>query len=326
MNQSGSYGQANRVTVFAPATCANVAVGFDLMGFPLEGVGDRVTVTRVHPQKGSAPVVTITSLTGIGAEDLPRDAAANTATVGLIQMVTDLKLAYGFEVKIQKGIPLGSGMGGSAASSVAAVVAANELLESPLARNGLIAYMLMGEKLATGSAHPDNVVPCFQGGLSLTLSINPIQIIEVPVPSAIRCVLVHPHFRLDTAKARAVLAPTVSLQNHVGQSARLAGFLAACYRGDLELLGRSLEDILVEPQRAALIPGFHEVKNAALAFGVLGCSISGSGPSVFAWVDSDSKATAVAGAMQAAFRTHGNLDSDVWISPINPRGAQIEFL
>ncbi len=300
------------VSAFAPATVANVAVGFDLLGFPIEGPGDQVSLTA-------------SSVTGIRIKatgDVPLDASKNTATVGILEMISEFKLGCGVDVSIEKGIPLGSGMGGSAASAVAGVFAANELFGLNLPSSELLRYALLGESLASGASHPDNAAPCLMGGLVFSKSIEPARFIQIPVPGKIRVVLVHPHQRLDTRESRGVLRREVSLIDHIRQSANLGGFISGCYTGDLELIGESLKDVLIEPQRAALIPGFSSVKRAALEAGALGCSISGSGPSVFAWSSSEGVAEKIKRAMVTAFQAVG-LASDSWISPVSPRGARI---
>ena len=300
-------------TAFAPATVANVAVGFDLLGFPVEAVGDHVTVTRVDE-----PGIRIREISGISG--LPTEPEKNTATVGLIQLLNDQHAKHGFEVTLKKGIPLGSGMGGSAASAVGALVAANSLLDRPLEKRELLKYALLGEASASGSAHADNISPCLLGGLTIALDE---EVLQVPVPAEIRCVLVHPKLRLDTRDSRKILSPTIALKDHVRQSARLAGFLAGCFQGNMELIGRALSDVIIEPQRSKLIPGFAEVQKAALTSGALGCSISGSGPSVFAWAKSDTAAIQIRDGMLRAFTASGIECSGAWISPILSEGARL---
>ncbi|HEX8071419.1 MAG TPA: homoserine kinase [Pyrinomonadaceae bacterium] len=310
----------SRAQAFAPATVANVAVGFDLLGFALEGVGDVVTVETT-----AEPSVSLTEITDTNGRELelPTDPTRNTATAGLLKLRADLQLGYGFAVSLRKGIALGSGMGGSAASAVGAVVAANALLERPLPQAELMPYALVGEQAASGAAHADNLAPCLFGGLTLVLSVQPFRHVALPVPAEMTTVLVHPHLRLDTREARRILQTHVPLTEHVRQSAHLAGFIAACYTGDLELLAHSLQDILIEPQRAPLIPAYAEVKAAALAAGALGAGIAGSGPSVFAWVASAQTAMQVRTAMLRAFAAHGLTEVDAWTSPVSHRGATI---
>jgi len=313
-------------TAFAPATVANVAVGFDILGFAIEPVGDVVTVTLTDrgTDRASVRIKEIVNDTGTsGALDIPLDPACNAATVGLIKLCDELRLNFGFEVTIRKGIALGSGMGGSAASAVGALVAANSLLQSPPPRHALLEYALLGEQAASGTAHPDNIAPCLFGGMTLVLSVHPVRYVSLPVPASILAVIVHPRLRVDTHKARSILKPSVLLGDHVRQSANLGGFIAGCFGNDLEMIGHSFSDLIVEPQRASLIPGFAEVKAAAMEGGALGASISGSGPSVFAWVTSKKAAEQVRDAMVQAFKVYGSTEADSWISPVSQQGATI---
>jgi homoserine kinase len=313
---------ARGATAFAPATVSNVAVGFDILGFAVEQVGDRVTVSKTDE-----PSVTVGRVEWDEAAqsnaDLPSDPARNTATVGLLALRADLKLPFGFRVGIRKGIALGSGMGGSAASAVGAVVAANALLERPLDAEALLGYALLGEEAASGAVHADNVAPCLFGGLTLVTSASPPRVVRLPVPRQVLAVLVHPRVRVDTRAARRLLRPEVPLAEHVRQSASLAGFVAGCYTEDLGLIGECFRDLVVEPQRAPLIPAFAEVKAAALAAGALGAAISGSGPTVFAWVTEPDAAERVRRAMARAFKEHAALDADSWVSPVGTHGARI---
>lgn len=309
-------------TAFAPATVANVAVGFDILGFPIESAGDVVTVATTD--RASVRINAIVNDTGTSeALDISLDPAKNAATIGLMKLCDDLKLSFGFEVTIRKGIALGSGMGGSAASAVGAVVAANALLEGPLTTAALLEYALLGEQAASGTAHADNITPCLVGGLTLVLSARPVRYVLLPVPPGILTVLVHPRLRIDTHGARSMLEPGVPLATHVRQTANLGGFIAGCFGNDVELIRHSFSDLVIEPQRASLIPGFREVKAAAMAHGAIGASISGSGPSVFAWVTSNEQAARVRGAMVEAFKPHCFTEVDSWISPISQRGARI---
>jgi len=309
-------------TAFAPATVANVAVGFDILGFAIESVGDEITVSLTDDQ--TVRITQVRDLTGVSAAlEVPLEAKRNAATVGLIKFREDLQLDFGFQVELRKGIPLGSGMGGSAASTVGALVAANSLLETPLARESLMPYALLGEEVASAAIHADNLAPCLLGGLTLVLSTDPFRFVSLPVPAELLAVVVHPHIRLDTRHARRILQPNISLADHVRQSASLGGFIAGCFRDDVEMIRHSLADFLIEPQRASLIPGFAEVKAAALAQGALGVSISGSGPSVFALVNTPDAAARVRDAMVESFRVHGSSDADSWTSPVNQQGARI---
>lgn len=302
-------------TAFAPASVGNVAVGFDVLGHSFQTIGDRVTARRTP-----VPGVTIGAITGV-VVDLPREPERNTAGMGVLCMVRDLKLNFGIELAIHKGIPLGSGLGGSAASAVAAVVAANALLPEPLGKLELLKFAMKGEQVASGSVHVDNIAPSLYGGLVLTVGIDNPNVKQIPVPSTVRCVLVHPHMMLSTREARQILNRSIDLSDVIWQSANLAGFLTGCFTGDLQLIRESLEDVIIEPQRQVLIPGFKAVKEGARANGALGCSISGAGPTVFAWCEQQ-HAERIRDAMVAAFAAHG-LASDAWISTLDPAGARI---
>jgi homoserine kinase len=302
-------------TAFAPASVGNVAVGFDILGQSVAAIGDRVRVSR-RPEPG----VAIRSITGV-VQDLPLAAEKNTAGMAALALQTDLALPYGFELEIEKGIPLGSGLGGSAASAVAAVVAAAALVDRPLDRTELLKFAMRGEAVASGSVHVDNIAPSLFGGLVLTVGIDNPHVKQIPVPETVRCVLVHPHMVLATREARAILKKTVDLSDVIWQQANLAGFLAGCYTSDIALIRESLLDVVIEPQRQVLIPGFADVKKAALDAGALGGSISGAGPTVFAWAEARD-AEAVKSGMVAAFRKHG-LDSDAWVSAIDLEGARV---
>ena len=302
-----------RATAFAPAGVGNVGVGFDILGHTIAGPGDRVTARSID-----APVVRIAAIRGTSVE-LPTAPERNTAGAALIAMRTALALPFGFEIEIDKGIAYGSGMGGSAASAVAALVAANALLDAPLAREALYPFALEGEAVASGSRHGDNVGAMLLGGLVLATRER---LVRVPVPARLRCALVHPHAVLETRAARAALEGRYDLAEFVAQSEHLAELLAGCYANDIELIRHGLDDVLIEPRRRAMIPGFDAVKRAALERGALGATLSGAGPSVFAWCDGESIATEVARAMQAAFASAG-FESDAWTSPVAGPAAEV---
>lgn len=302
-------------TAFAPASVGNVAVGFDILGHSVAALGDRVRVSR-----RAEPGVAIRSITGVVA-DLPLSAEKNTAGMAVLALTRELRLPFGFELAIEKGIPLGSGLGGSAASAVAGVVAAAALVDEPLDRTQLLKFAMKGEAVASGSVHVDNIAPSLFGGLVLTVGIDNPHVKQIPVPEGVRCVLVHPHMVLPTREARAILRKSVELSDVIWQQANLAGFLAGCYTSDLPLIRESLLDVVIEPQRQVLIPGFVEVKQAALFAGALGGSISGAGPTVFAWAE-EQDAENVRAEMVAAFRKHG-LATDSWVSGIDREGARV---
>ena len=298
---------------FAPASIGNVAVGFDILGLAMAGVGDRVWVSRIEQ-----PTVVISSIEGC-VDSLPSSPEKNTASRALMVMRERYRLPFGFRVRIEKGIPLGSGMGGSAASAVAAVLAANALLDHPLSREQLLLLAVEGERVASGAAHADNVAPALFGGLVLIDSQHGVH--PIPTPSSLRCVLVHPDQRLDTKDSRRVLQRDFPLSTIISQQRNLALFLVACFRDDVPLISASLSDVLIEPLRAPLIPFFEAVSQGAQRAGALGCSISGGGPSVFAWCKSED-AEPIKEAMLRGFVDHGVL-AQGYISPLNSPGAHI---
>ncbi len=306
--------QIKTLTAFAPATSANLGVGFDILGLALDAVGDKVTL--VKRDDGHIVIDKITSLDG-----LPLESNKNTASYAVTKMCEELGITCGFSLTIDKGIALGSGMGGSAASAVAAVVALNGFLNAPLTKDKLVEYALYGEEIASGGRHADNVAPCVYGGITLIRNLAPLDIISLPYPE-LYCVIVHPHLQVETKTARKILSPTVELKKFVEQSANLAAAISALYQKDYQLLARSFQDLIIEPQRSRLVNGFASVKAAAITNGALGAVLSGSGPSMLALTKSKAEAQQVAQAMVAAFANE-NIAADYWISPINPNGAAI---
>lgn len=308
-----SRGDDNVARAFSPASVGNAAVGFDILGHAIAGVGDTVTVRRI-----AAPEVRINAIRGTPFA-LPLHAPDNTAGAALIALREALALPFGFEVEIDKGIALGSGMGGSAASCVAALVAANALLDAPLPREALYPFALEGEAVASGGRHGDNLGPMLLGGLVLSTAER---LVPIPVPDAWHSLLVHPEAVLETRRARAALQGSYALGEFVEQSANLALVLSGCFTADASLVRAGLRDVLVEPRRAGLIGGFHAARDAALVAGAMGASISGAGPSVFAWFERRDAALAAQAAVQQAFADAG-FDSQGWVSPLNAPGAQL---
>ncbi|MFT4178616.1 MAG: homoserine kinase [Thermomonas sp.] len=298
---------------FAPGSVGNVGVGFDVLGHSIAGIGDVATVRRID-----APTVRIKAIRG-SVTDLPLEAQRNTAGGALIALREALALPFGFEIEIDKGIPLGSGLGGSAASCVAALVAANALLDAPLDAHALYPHALAGEAVASGGRHGDNVGPMLLGGLVLATADR---LTKVNVPAAWHAAVVHPHAVLETRRAREALAGAYALKEFVAQSANLAQVLLGCERGDASLVRAGLSDVLVEPRRAPLIAGFAEVKQAALEAGAMGASISGAGPSVFAWCEDAGSAQRASAAMQVAFARAG-FDSDAHLTPVAGPAAEV---
>lgn len=302
------------IKAFAPATCANVAVGFDILGFSVESLGDYVTLTKRKDKR-----IIVESI--CSQESLPFTSHENTASVVVQEFCQALDLEIGFSIHIEKGIPLCSGLGGSAASAVAALVACNSFLTSPLSIQELAHFAALGEKVACGSAHTDNIIPCLFGGLTLTYSQNPLKIIKLPIPN-LYCILLHPHLHVSTRAAREALNIELALTLHVQQSTNLAGFIVALYENNMTLLKQNLNDVIIEPQRAKFVSQFYEIKGAALEAGAIGMSFSGSGPTMFAFAETQEKAKEVVCAMQLPLAKM-NIQSDYWIENLNKNGAHV---
>ena len=305
---------ARRVRVFAPATVANLGPGFDILGLALSGPGDTVTA-RVVPGRG----VRIAAIHGDDGA-LPLDAEKNTAGIAAARVLERAGVDTGVELEIHKGLPIGSGLGGSAASAAAAAVAVNLLVGSPLRKTELVEPCIEAEGAVSGR-HADNVAPALLGGLILVRAIDPPDLVRLPIPEGLTMAVVTPRFRLDTRASRDALPREVPLGKMVRNAANVAALASACFSGDLALLARCLEDFVVTPARAVLIPGCLDVIEAALATGALGSSISGSGPSLFALCRSERSATDAARAMSAAFRRAG-LESSWVLSPADCPGAR----
>ena len=307
----------NSISVFAPATVANVACGFDIFGFAVDNPGDQITLTR-----RDEPGVRITDIIGDEGR-LPREAARNTAGIAIQTYLQHIgRTDVGIDAVLYKQMPLGSGLGSSAASAVAGVYAINELLGRPLPILKLLPFAMEGERLACGSAHADNVAPALLGGFVVIRSYHPLDVIRIDTPAELFCTLVHPDIEVNTKDARFILKNEVSLKNTITQMGNVAGLIAGLMTPDYDLISRSLVDVIIEPVRAILIPEFHEVKQAALDNGALGCSLSGSGPSMFALSRSSQSAKQIGEAMQQAFLAVG-ITSDAYVSEINRQGPRV---
>lgn len=307
---------SDKVRVFAPATVANVACGFDVLGFAVDQPGDEVTVTTVNE-----PGITITRITGDNGL-LPTDPDKNTAGIAVQRMLSHLDSSAGFDIELHKKMPLSSGLGSSAASAVASVVAVNYLLGEPLNNLALLPFVIESERAACGSPHADNAAPALLGGFTLIRSYDPLEVLRLPVPDSLYCTLLHPDVEVQTGHARKLLPPDVPLRDAVIQWGNLGGFITALYRGDYELLGRSMQDVIVEPVRSELIPAFTDLKQAASDAGALACSISGSGPSLFALSTSEQTAESIAEAM-AQVCDEQDIKNQTYISAINEVGPRI---
>lgn len=264
----------NEIKIFCPATVANLSCGFDIIGLCLEGIGDEMIF-----RKKEAPGITITKITGA---DLPYETSKNVAGVAAQALVDHLQLDYGFEIEIHKKIKVGSGIGSSAASAAGAVYGINVLAGNPLTKKELVPFSMIGEAVASGSLHADNVAPALLGGFSLIRGYEPLDLINIESPSELYVVVIHPHIEVKTSEARAVLPKEVPLKSAITQWGNVAGLVAGLYTEDYDLIGRSVVDVIVEPARKNLIPHFEELKQSALENGALNSGISGSGPSIFA--------------------------------------------
>ncbi len=311
---------SDSVTAFAPASIGNVGVGFDMLGLALSGAGDRVIACRTENDR-----VTVSEVRGLDGELHPylsTNADENTASIAAQALWDEHGGEGSVELKVHKGVPLQSGMGSSAASAVAAVVAANALLDTPLPTEALMPYALEGEKFASGGMHTDNVAPSLFGGLILSPEILLPEIIRLPTPEGVSVVLLHPDLQVNTAHARRVLPKSVSMKLWLDQQGLLAGFVHACAAGNIDLIGKTLRDVVIEPHRKGNVPCFDTVVAAAYKSGALGCTLSGSGPSIFA-LCKDGDARNLASAMEQACRTEG-IGCQSWVSSMNAPGARIE--
>ena len=306
----------NQATAFAPASVSNVSCGFDIMGFALEGAGDTVTA-----RLSGSPGVRIGRITGCRSP-LPREASANTAGPPVVALLHEYAPGAGVEIDIHKGIPVCGGIGSSAASAVAAAVAADAVLGTALPREKLLELAVEGEKIASGAVHVDNLSPCLWGGFVLVRGYRPVDVVSVSVPFSLWCAVVSPQIEIKTDHARKILPKSFPLDDVITQTGNAAGLIAGLITGDFSLISRSLHDVIAEPVRQHLIPGYALMKEAALAHGALGCGISGSGPSLFALASSRSAAEAIASAMGDVLRETGSPYATL-VSRVGAGGARI---
>lgn len=295
----------------------NIGIGFDTLGLALEKPGDEVIA-----RKSDTPGLRITKITGAGGK-LPYESELNTAGMAVLRLLQHLgETGRGIELEIHKKMPINSGLGSSAASAAAATLAVSELLRTGLSKRELLPFAWAGEQVASGGIQADNIAPSLLGGIVLIRDNATLDVHRLHVPRGLYVVVVHPKLELLTRDARVMLNPEVPMEKHVRQSANLAAFVVGLFNGDLGLVGRSLRDEIIEPQRAVLIPGFYDVQEAAMLEGALGCSISGAGPSVFALCSNSLVAENASIAMQRAFAKHG-LESQIYLSLVNQEGAVV---
>lgn len=300
---------------FAPATVSNICVGFDVMGFAMDAPGDEVIASI-----SETPGVQILST---NHAKIPMESNLNTASVAVQAMLDkmgDHKIGIGLD--IIKKMPVGTGMGSSAASAAAALVAVNALLGDPFRKLDLLEFAVKGEKAADGATHADNVAPSLLGGLVLIRSLSPSDVIQLPIPHDLYVALLFPHITILTKEARGILSPYVSMKQFIQQTANMGAVVAAFYRQDWELLRRSLVDVVIEPQRAKLIPFLSQVKKAAYDAGAITCSISGAGPAIFSLANGKDAIEKVSAAIEAVMK-EVNIPHDMHISKINQRGSVV---
>jgi homoserine kinase len=301
------------IKIFATATVANVACGFDVLGFALNTPGDEISMA--FNNSGSIELHNETPYS------LPLAPEKNVAAVALQSMLDALQSEQGFTIIFRSKIMPGSGVGSSAASAAAGVFGANELLGRPFTRQQLVAFAMQGERVASGSAHADNVAPALMGGFTLVLSYTPLDVIPNPSPP-VYATVVHPQIEVRTSDSRKILRQEVPIKKAIEQWGNVAGLVAGLFTNDYDLISRSLHDVIVEPVRALLIPDFYAIKQAAIDAGALGCSISGSGPSMFALSKDEATAQKVAQVMHAGFDRLG-IENHVFVSPINKEGVRV---
>ncbi|WP_418603946.1 homoserine kinase [Hwangdonia sp.] len=304
----------NEIKIFSPATVANVACGFDVLGFCLDTIGDEMTIRKVD-KKG----IFITKVEGF---NLPTETELNVAGVSALAMYEAVNPDCGFEIEIRKNIKPGSGIGSSAASAVGSVFGMNELLGKPFNKTELTAFAIKGEALASQCEHADNLAPAIFGGFTLVKSVSPLEVLQIPVPNNLYATIIHPQIEIKTSEARAILPKQVPLQDAITQWSNFGSLIHALHTNDYPLIKRSLHDVIIEPHRSKLIPYFDDVKQAALKHGALGSGISGSGPSIFSLSEGIEKAKNVEEAMINVY-SKTNIKFDTYVCKINTQGIKI---
>ena len=304
----------NELKIFSPATIANISCGFDVLGLALDTIGDEMTIRKVS-RKG----VRITKITG---QKLPLEVQKNVAGVAALALLAETKSDFGFEIEIDKQIKPGSGIGSSAASSAGAVWAINELLGNPFSTADLIRFAMEGERLATGVAHADNVAPALLGGFTLVRSYDPLDVLPIHTPKELFATVIHPQIEVKTSDAREILKTNIPLKEAIKQWGNVGGLISGLYTEDYDLIGRSLQDYIIEPIRSILIPAYDKVKEQSIKAGALGCGISGSGPSIFALSKGETIALKVADAMKNVYKDVG-IDFEIHVSKVNKQGIKI---
>ncbi len=304
---------SKEIKIFSPATVANVACGFDVLGFCLDTIGDEMVIRKTL-ERG----IKITKIEGY---NLPFEAEKNVAGVSALAMYNDLQPDCGFEIEIYKNIKPGSGIGSSSASAAGSVYGINELLGRPLDKTKLTYYAMKGEALASQCEHADNLAPAIFGGFTLVKSACPLQILELPTPPDLYATLIHPQIEIKTSESRAILPKEIPLQNAIAQWANVGSLVHGLHTSDYKLIKESLNDVVIEPYRKQLIPHFDDVKTAVLEAGALGCAISGSGPSIFTLSKGKVTAKASEKAMRKVY-SKTDIQFETYVSKINTEGIK----
>lgn len=304
----------DKIKIFSPSTIANVGCGYDVLGFALDGIGEEMEVTKRDDGR-----LVIDEIKGF---DLPKDPEVNTATVAARALLDAAGSKDGFSFTIRKTINPGSGLGTSSSSSAGGAFAVNELLGRPYSADQLVEFAMKGEEVVSKKAHADNVAPNLLGGFTLVRSYEPLDILRLPVPDDLYVTVVHPQVEVKTTDAKKILKKQVNLADAVQQWGNVGGLVSGLYESDYELIGRSMVDVIVEPVRKILIPLYDEVKADVLAEGALGCSIAGSGPSIFAFSHGVEKAEAIKSVMQSKYDEVGIL-AYTYLSKIGEEGVRV---
>jgi homoserine kinase len=303
----------NEIKLFSPATVANVSCGFDVLGFCLDSIGDEMVI-RKSVEKG----IRITKIEGY---DLPFEVEKNVAGVSALAMYKAAKPDCGFEIEIYKHIKPGSGVGSSSASAVGSVYGMNVLLGNPYSKTELTAFAMKGEAVASQSEHADNIAPALFGGFTLVKSLDPLEVLQIPTPSDLFAVVIHPQIEIKTSDARKILPKTIALKDAITQWSNVGSLIHGLHTNNYDLISRSLKDVVVEPFRSQLIPGFESIKKTALSYGALGTGISGSGPSVFSLCKSKTSALDVEKAIRETYEKQ-NIPFEIYVSKINLNGIK----
>ncbi len=305
------------IRVFAPATIANVVCGYDVLGLAVDAPGDEVIM-----RKKDEPGVIITKITGDEGR-LPLDASRNTVSASVQHYLEYIgRQDIGLEIELHKKMPIGSGLGSSSASTVAGLFAINTLLDNPLSKMDLVPFAMKGEELACGSGHADNVAPAILGGFVLIRSYQPLDIIKLPYPEDLHCAIVFPEVDVPTRDARKMIREKVLLKDAVVQWGNIAGLVTGLFMKDLDLIARSMQDVLVEPVRSILIPDFYKMREIALENGAISFGISGSGPSVFAFTKDADTSAKITQAIQKHL-SKLNIGSLAYTSAVNADGPKV---